>query len=87
VGDTLYGMTDYGGSAGNGVVFAVSTNGTDFTTVHNFTATYYPLYENGDGAHPQQSLILSGNTLYGASEAGGIMAMAQYSVLPCRRRN
>src|SRR6185503_15422827 len=38
-GNTLYGTASSGGSAGNGTVFAVSTDGTGFTTLHSFTAT------------------------------------------------
>ena len=37
-GNTLYGTAYYGGSAGNGTVFALNTNGTGFTTLHTFTA-------------------------------------------------
>ncbi len=71
-GNTLFGMTELGGKFGNGVVFAVGTNGMGFATIHNFSATQYPLFANADGTHPQQSLILSGNNLYGATEGGGI---------------
>src|SRR5258708_7021575 len=35
-GDTLYGTTSDGGNSGNGTVFAVQTDGTDFTTLHSF---------------------------------------------------
>src|SRR5260221_9510504 len=38
-GNTLYGTAQAGGSADNGTVFAVNTDGTGFTTLHNFTAT------------------------------------------------
>src|ERR1035437_5457086 len=37
-GNTLYGTAQNGGSAGNGTVFAVNTDGTSFTNLHNFTA-------------------------------------------------
>src|SRR5438105_15293272 len=36
-GDTLYGTTAGGGSSGNGTVFAVKTDGTGFSILHNFT--------------------------------------------------
>ncbi|MFM2296075.1 MAG: hypothetical protein RLZZ350_2488 [Verrucomicrobiota bacterium] len=42
-----------------------------FITLHNFSAYYAPSYTNDDGAQPQAGLILSGNTLYGTTEAGG----------------
>ena len=66
-GDTLYGTTQNGGSAGAGfgTVFAVNTDGTDFTNLHSFT--YF-----SDGAGPDAGLILSGNTLYGTASGGGL---------------
>jgi uncharacterized repeat protein (TIGR03803 family) len=54
-----------GGSSGHGTVFAMNTDGTGFTTLHNFTG-------GKDGANPQAALILSGNTLYGMARYGGI---------------
>src|SRR6266446_1545440 len=36
-GNTLYGVTGYGGCGGNGTVFALSTNGMGFTTLYSFT--------------------------------------------------
>jgi len=62
-GNTLYGTADWGGSLGNGTVFALNTNGSSFTTLHSFAYV-------SDGALPN-SLILSGNTLYGSAFAGG----------------
>src|SRR5258708_31096052 len=44
------------------MVFAVNTDGTGFTTLHNF-ASY-------DGADPVAGLILSGDTLYGTTAGG-----------------
>jgi uncharacterized repeat protein (TIGR03803 family) len=84
-GNTLYGVATVGGTESNGVVFAVNTDGTDFTVLHNFT----PLSNstNGDGAGPvaiasaggagglnprfSQRLVLSDNTLYGTAPRGG----------------
>jgi uncharacterized repeat protein (TIGR03803 family) len=63
-GNTLYGTAFYGGAAGDGTVFALNTNGTGFTTLHSFS-------NGSDGAHPQDSLTLSGNTLYGTASYGG----------------
>jgi uncharacterized repeat protein (TIGR03803 family) len=71
----LYGTTEFGGSSGNGTVFAVNTNGTGFTTLHSFSAgstNSSGVYTNSDGANPRAGLILSGNTLYGTASAGGI---------------
>ena len=63
-GNTLYGTAEYGGTNGNGTVFALNTNGTGFTTLHSFT-------NNPDGANPYAGLVLSGNTLYGTTFNGG----------------
>jgi uncharacterized repeat protein (TIGR03803 family) len=62
-GNTLYGTAYIGGSAGNGTVFALNTNGMGFTTLHYFTGS--------DGANPYGGLILSGNILYGTTKKGG----------------
>jgi uncharacterized repeat protein (TIGR03803 family) len=74
-GSTLYGTTTGGGSAGNGTVFAVKTDGTGFTNLYVFTATLNaPAYSGGtnnDGAYPSAGLILSGSTLYGTAYEGG----------------
>src|SRR6266403_1715564 len=43
-----------------------------FTTLHNFTATSVSdRGTNTDGAYPQASLVLLGNTLYGTASYGG----------------
>jgi uncharacterized repeat protein (TIGR03803 family) len=63
-GNTLYGTVVNGGSSGAGTVFAVNTDGTGFTNLHNFTG-------GSDGTYPQAGLILSGNTLYGTASDGG----------------
>jgi uncharacterized repeat protein (TIGR03803 family) len=74
---TLYGTTTYGYygvTSGNGTVFAINANGTDFTTLHRFSTSSTNssgVYTNSDGANPQAALILSGNTLYGTASAGG----------------
>ena len=72
-GDTLYGTTLGGGSSDAGTVFAVKTNGMDFTILYSFTANPGPLHTNSDGANPT-GLILSGNTLFGTASAGGSSA-------------
>jgi uncharacterized repeat protein (TIGR03803 family) len=60
-GNTLYGMTANGShaaGAGGSSVFAVNTDGTGLTILHNFVWTGVA------------GLILSGNTLYGTTESG-----------------
>jgi uncharacterized repeat protein (TIGR03803 family) len=76
-GSILYGTTVGGGAYGNGTIFAINTNGSDFTNLYSFTAG--ALDENGnltnsDGANPQAGLILAGNTLYGTASGGGLAA-------------
>ncbi len=62
-GSTLYGTAYDGGSSGNGMVFAVNTDGASFTSLYSFTG-------GSDGCNPD-GLILSGNTLYGTAFFGG----------------
>lgn len=72
-GSRLYGTTYEGGSVGNGVVFALNTDGTSFTNLHNFAAGLAGDIQitNTDGAYPQSRLLLSGSTLYGTAGSGG----------------
>jgi uncharacterized repeat protein (TIGR03803 family) len=67
----LYGTTSAGGSSGNGTVFALTTDGTGFTTLHSFTALSAPFSGTNSDGISAGSLILSGNTLYGTAEGGG----------------
>jgi uncharacterized repeat protein (TIGR03803 family) len=69
-GNTLYGTTVFGGEYGtdqgplhDGTVFAVNTDGTGFTVIHNF--------QGSDGAVAYGGLVMSGKTLYGTTWAGG----------------
>jgi uncharacterized repeat protein (TIGR03803 family) len=79
IGNTLYGTTYQGGSAGNGSIFALTTNGGAFTNLHNFSLTVLdpsPFgYTNADGAHPFAGLALLGDSLYGTASAGGNSAV------------
>ncbi len=74
-GNTLYGTTAFGGTNGYGTVFAVNTDGTGFTNLHNFAQFYYNSslgsLTNSDGDNPVAGLILSGNTLYGTAQVRG----------------
>jgi len=75
--NTLYGTTYFGGSSGDGTVFAINTNGSDFMNLHTFTlpkTNSAGVYTNSDGANPQAGLILSGNTLYGTAKFGGSLS-------------
>jgi uncharacterized repeat protein (TIGR03803 family) len=70
-GTALFGTTTAGGAAANGTVFSLSTNGSTFSILHDFTALDSNTGTNTDGALPCGGLILSGNTLYGTASAGG----------------
>jgi uncharacterized repeat protein (TIGR03803 family) len=84
--NTLYGTAAHGGSSGAGTVFAVNADGTGFTNLHSFTATYLQrsygydefgreyyveMHINTDGAVPVAGLILAGTILYGTATGGG----------------
>jgi uncharacterized repeat protein (TIGR03803 family) len=68
-GDTIFGVASFGANDFHGspnyagTVFKLSTNGSNFTTLHSFTG-------GSDGAVPAGGLILAGNTLYGAAFQG-----------------
>jgi len=70
VGDTLFGATDFGGSGGNGTVFSINLDGSEFTPLYSFTA-YDDSGGNNDGANPYGSLTLVGQALYGTTSASG----------------
>jgi uncharacterized repeat protein (TIGR03803 family) len=63
-GDTIYGSAAAGGPLGYGLIFALKTDGSGFTNLHNFAGP------PKDGADPAD-LVLSGNRLYGAARSGG----------------
>lgn len=71
-GNTLYGTTEDGGLTGSGTVFKVNLDGTGFTTLYDFSALDPDTSTNSDGANPAAGLILSGSTLYGTAQNGGI---------------
>jgi uncharacterized repeat protein (TIGR03803 family) len=60
-GNTLYGTTLQGGVANGGVVFALSTDGTDFTNLYSFP----------DFALPTAGLIFLGDAVAGTTGDGG----------------
>jgi uncharacterized repeat protein (TIGR03803 family) len=61
--NTLFGTATYGGTYSYGTVFAGSTNGTGFTTLHHFTG-------GADGANPIAGVV-SGTNFFGAAYSGG----------------
>ena len=80
-GYTLYGTARYGGANGNGTIFKINIDGSDFEVIKTFSATFLgtnnvsgsPLASgtNLDGAYPIAGLVLDGNTLYGTTYHGG----------------
>jgi uncharacterized repeat protein (TIGR03803 family) len=71
-GNTLFGSARLGGSSGSGTVFAINIDGSDFRTLHDFTAPAIGLpHTNTDGYFPSGSLVLSGSVLYGTARYGG----------------
>ena len=65
-GSTLYGMTNLGGSNGDGTVYSIRTDGSAYQTLYSFAGA-------PDGAVPSGNLTLSkyGSTLYGMTAQGG----------------
>jgi uncharacterized repeat protein (TIGR03803 family) len=70
----LYGTTLSGGTGGGGVIFAVGTDGSNFSVLHNFSGAGPQSGTNADGAAPCASLTLYSNVLYGTASGGGINA-------------
>ncbi len=74
-GDRLYGTAAEGGIWGNGTVFSIKTDGSDFTNLHSFAAGGFNgegLITNSEGTSPTAGLVLSKDTLYGTAEYGGV---------------
>jgi uncharacterized repeat protein (TIGR03803 family) len=70
-GNILYGTTTSGGAAANGTIFSLSTNGSTFINLHDFSELDSNTGTNIDGALPYGGVVLFGSTLYGTASAGG----------------
>ena len=68
-GNTLYGNCGVGNTNGNGILFSVNTDDSDFTRIHTFDTGIG--YTNADGEALYDKLTLSGDTLYGVAQMGG----------------
>jgi uncharacterized repeat protein (TIGR03803 family) len=74
-GNTLYGTTSQS-LTGNGAVFKINTDGSDYTNLFTFSIggidydNNYVL-TNTDGGQPDGVLALAGDTLYGTTSGGG----------------
>lgn len=73
LGNTLYGTAYDAGAGGNGTIFSIHTDGTDFTNLHSFAPPPGNIFDaiNSDGEFPEGNLLLSGHTLYGTTMKGG----------------
>jgi uncharacterized repeat protein (TIGR03803 family) len=72
-GNTLYGTAYSGGGSSYGTVFKVNTDGTGFKVLETFNGV------NNEAA-PETGLLLSGNTLYGASAGPGTTTGTLYAI-------
>jgi uncharacterized repeat protein (TIGR03803 family) len=64
-GTSLYGLTSEGGSLNGGTIFAIDT------VTHAETERYSFMRAPNDGGFPTGTLIQSGTTFYGLTQAGG----------------
>ena len=65
IGNTLYGMTYFGGKYDKGCVFSIKIDGTDYNDLLDFDGT------NGEYPNGSLTLSLTGDTLFGMTLAGG----------------
>ena len=72
-GSNFYGVMSGGGNNGSGAIFSLTTNGSGFTNLYEFSAQAVGSSTNGDGAAPKAQLALYGDTLYGSASSGGAM--------------
>ncbi len=74
-GSKIYGTAPAGGSANNGTIFKLNSDGTGFVVLHSFcelsNTNKHEFGTNSDGAHPSGNLALSGGTLFGTAFHGG----------------
>ena len=64
IGTTLYGMTELGGTSGDGNVFKINTDGSGYTNITNLSL---PIAQD-----PVGGLLYDGTYFYGTSLAGGV---------------
>jgi len=58
-GSILYGTTEAGGTNGNGAVFKINTDGSEYANLYSFVAA--------NGVHPKGPLLLANGVLYGTT--------------------
>jgi uncharacterized repeat protein (TIGR03803 family) len=70
-GNVLYGMTEDGGTHGEGNIFAVNTDGSNYRDIFDFEDTGSKAFRC-TGRYPYvNNLTIVGNTLFGMTEEGG----------------
>ena len=62
VGNTLFGVTNQGGTAGTGTIFKINTAGTGYSVIYSFESTA------GNGGSPSSPLFPLGNRLIGSTD-------------------
>ena len=71
-GNVFYGTATTGGRGTTGTVFKGNLDGTGFGVLYEFTPdSHISPFGNSDGALPEGSLVLLGNTLFGTTAYGG----------------
>ncbi len=63
-GTFLYGMTQYGGTSDDGVIFKIKQDGSGFSKLFDFAGAT-------NGQYPSGSFVKNGTFLYGMTEQGG----------------
>lgn len=71
VGDILYGTAGQGGANGNGSIYSINTDGTDFALLYSFSAIDPDTGINYDGTAPYAGLLYYNGILYGTATGGG----------------
>jgi uncharacterized repeat protein (TIGR03803 family) len=75
-GSTLYGTASQSLTGGNGSVFKINTDGSDYTNLYTFSiggidSDNNYILTNSDGGQPDGVLALAGDTLYGTTSGRG----------------
>ncbi len=63
-GSILYGVADKGGASGDGIIFKINNNGTEFHQIYEFEGT--------DGSNPYGKMIMINTNLIGTTVFGGV---------------
>jgi uncharacterized repeat protein (TIGR03803 family) len=78
VGNTLYGMTNQGGTHGIGTIFKINTDGTGYGLTHSFAGSSG---SPSDGAQPVGTLFYDGARLLGSTPRGGAFGVGSNNAL------